>query len=234
MKRIAFDIETVGENFDNIDEITKDVLTHSLVRDDGDESDKERLLRDLKDGLGFSPLTGQVVAVGVMDIDSQKGGVYFQSPEKPHERVEEDGITFEAMTEEKILKKFWEIAEHANVFVTFNGRAFDVPFLIVKSAVHGIKPTVNLMQNRYLSYQNSGAVHVDLFDQFSFYGAVRRKGGMHLWCRAFGIKSPKEDGVNGDDVARLFEEGKFLDIAKYNVGDIRATKELFHIWEKYF
>jgi hypothetical protein len=26
----------------------------------------------------------------------------------------------------------------------------------------------------------------------------------------------------------------YLDIAKYNVGDLRATKELFEYWKEYF
>src|SRR3989344_6130828 len=120
-KRIVFDIEPVGENFDDFDETTKDVLIHSINREGGDDFNSERLLEDLKNGLGFSPLTGFVTAVGVLDIDTNKGGVYFQSPEVPVSRFEEEGLTFEAMTEEEILRKFWEISEQCQVFVTFNG-----------------------------------------------------------------------------------------------------------------
>jgi uncharacterized protein YprB with RNaseH-like and TPR domain len=64
-------------------------------------------------------------------------------------------------------------------FITFNGRSFDAPFLIVRSAVHRIKPSVNLIPNRYDKY------HIDLFDQLSFYGVSRGGsawicGGRHL------------------------------------------------------
>jgi hypothetical protein len=55
-----------------------------------------------------------------------------------------------------------------------------------------------------------------------------------MWCRALGIKSPKEGEVKGEDVSDLFREGKFFDIAKYNMGDIIATKELYDRWVKYF
>ena len=78
--------------------------------------------------------------------------------------------------------------------------------MAVRSAVHKIKATKDLMSNRYLNSQKFGATHIDLFDQLTFYGAVRRKGGLHLWCRAFGITSPKAQGVTGDDVANLFKE----------------------------
>ncbi|HDZ84956.1 MAG TPA: hypothetical protein ENH35_00195 [Candidatus Moranbacteria bacterium] len=89
------------------------------------------------------------------------------------------------------------------------------------------------MSNRYLGSQKFDAKHVDLLDELTYYGAVRRKGGLHLWCRAFGIKSPKSEGVTGDDVGKLFKEKKFVDIAKYNVRDLYATKELYEYWDKY-
>ena len=89
------------------------------------------------------------------------------------------------------------------------------------------------MANRYLSSQPRNAKHIDLLDQFTFYGAVRRKGNLHLWSRAFGIKSPKAEGITGDDVGHLFREKKFFEIAKYNVGDLIATKELYEKWEKF-
>ena len=89
------------------------------------------------------------------------------------------------------------------------------------------------MSNRYLGSQKYDAKHVDLLDQLSFYGAVRRRGNLHMWCHAFGIKSPKSEGITGDDVGRLFKEKKFQDIAKYNAGDLRATKELYEYWNTY-
>ncbi len=89
------------------------------------------------------------------------------------------------------------------------------------------------MSNRYLSLQKYDAIHVDLFDQLTFYGAVRKRFNLHFWAKAFGIKSPKEEGITGDDVGRLYKEGKILEIAKYNAGDLKATKELYEKWEKY-
>ncbi|HEY4475452.1 MAG TPA: hypothetical protein VJB92_01890, partial [Candidatus Paceibacterota bacterium] len=87
---------------------------------------------------------------------------------------------------------------------------------------------------RYLYQQHADAIHIDLLDQLSFQGAVRRKGSLHLWCRAFGIKSPKSEGITGDDVNLLFKKKKYLEIAKYNAGDLRATKQLFEMWNTYF
>lgn len=230
-RRLVIDIETIGENFDELDETTKDSLTRWIQKEADDEHEYTRLLADLKNGLGFSPLTGQIVAVGVLDIDREKGGVYYQSPLAKGERVEEDGILFEPLTEEGIMRKFWEVSSQYNVFVTFNGRAFDVPFLMVRSAVHNVPASKNLLAGRYLYQQHADAIHIDLADQLSFYGALRRKGSLHLWCRAFGIQSPKSGGITGDDVGLLFKKKKYMDIARYNVGDLRATRELFLRWE---
>ena len=232
--KLIFDIETVGENWSDLDKTTQDSLTSWIEREASDKDEYNRLLDDIKNGLGFSPLTGEIVAVGVLDFDKDKGGVYYQSPKVKNDRFEEDGVTFEALDEEGILRKFWDLASRYNVFVTFNGRGFDVPFLMARSAIKKVIPTKNLMVSRYLYQQHADAIHIDLLDQLSFQGAVRRKGSLHLWCRAFGIKSPKSEGITGDDVNLLFKKKKYLEIAKYNAGDLRATKQLFEMWNTYF
>ncbi|MBI4099030.1 ribonuclease H-like domain-containing protein [Candidatus Parcubacteria bacterium] len=232
MVRLIFDIETVGEEFNNLDPMTQEALTRWIRREADDETEYERLLQDLKDGLGFSPLTGQIVAIGAYDPDRGKGAVYFDAAGQTIEPFEQGMFSCKPMTEAEMLAAFWKGAVEYREFISFAGRSFDAPFLAIRSAIHKIRPTVDLMSNRYLSSQR-GAVHIDLQDQFTFYGAVRRKGSLHLWCRAFGIKSPKAEGVTGDDVGRLFREGKVREIARYNAGDLVATKELFEYWNNY-
>ncbi|MSU75584.1 MAG: hypothetical protein EXS55_03665 [Candidatus Magasanikbacteria bacterium] len=250
MPTLIFDIETIGEDYDALDATTQKMLTRWLKKESYDEDEYQNALADIKNGLGFSPLTGEIVAIGVLDAEKNKGVVYYQAPtaspstdgrgikgEGNHQAPvdeEENDIVFKQRTEKEMLECFWQGAKGYNNFVSFNGRGFDVPYLMVRSAIHKIKPSKNLLSNRYLSLMRAGAKHIDLLDQLSFYGAVRRKGSLHLWCRALGIKSPKADGVDGDDVAGLFKAKKFLDIAKYNVGDLRATGELFEYWKEYF
>ena len=233
MNRLVFDIETIGDDFDSLDETTQEVLTRWIKKESESEEEYQTALGDLKNGLGFSPLTGQVVAIGVYDVEKDKGAVYFQVPDASVGDSEEGNIKFRPLGEKEMLQQFWNLAEKYDEFISFNGRAFDVPFLFVRSAIHEVRPTKNLMANRYLSSQPKNAKHIDLLDQLTFYGSVRKKGNLHLWSKAFGIKSPKEDGVTGDQVGELFKEKRFLDIAKYNVGDLKATKALYEYWEKY-
>jgi DNA polymerase elongation subunit (family B) len=230
---LIFDIETIGEDYDELDEITQEVLTRWIKREAKNDGEYEVALKDIKEGLGFSPLTGEIVAIGVLDSATKMGAVYYQSPKKKQDDFEENGFKFRAMGEKEMLEKFWELASKYQEFVSFNGRGFDVPYLMIRSAVHCIRPSKDLMSNRYLSSQKFNAKHIDLMDQLSFYGASQRKGNLHLYCRAFGITSPKEDGVKGDDVAGLFKEGKFVDIAKYNSRDLVATNELYSYWKTY-
>ncbi|MDD5099163.1 MAG: ribonuclease H-like domain-containing protein [Candidatus Colwellbacteria bacterium] len=232
MAKIVFDIETVGGSFDELDDKTKSSLA-SWAQIEGDEIEGGENRLAIENAMGLSPLTGEVVALGVLDASNEKGAVYYQAPGEEPSETEEGGIKYKTMTEEEILKQFWNLAMITDDFIGFNSRGFDVPFLMIRSAIKGIRPSRDLMSNRYLSMQRDGR-HIDLFDQLSFYGAVgRNKGSLHMWCRAFGIESPKEEGVSGDAVGSLFKEKKFIDIAKYNARDIIATKKLYDYWAKY-
>lgn len=232
MSKLIIDIETVGEDFNSIDKETQNILTKWLEKESYDEDDYKLALDEIKNGLGFSPYTGQIVVIGVLDADKNQGVIYFQAPGQKMAEFEENGFKFKAMSEKEMLENFWRGLEKYDECITFNGRGFDAPFLMIRSAIYQIRPSKNLMSNRYLNSQFD-IKHVDLFDQLSFYGAMRRKGSLHLCCRAFGIKSPKTSGVTGDEVGPLFKQGKYLDIARYNVGDLIATRDLYNAWHKY-
>lgn len=233
MSALVVDIETVGENFDEMDETTQQNLTRWIERESRSEEECAVKLKDVKEGLGFSPLTGQIVAIGMLDVEKDAKVVYFQAPGEEYGRFEEEGVTYEQMTEAQMLMRFWNGVNQYDEMVTFNGRGFDIPFLIVRSAVNGIRPSKDFMSNRYMSMQKFNAKHIDLQDQLTFYGAVMRRGSLHLWCRAFGIESPKTGGVTGDDVKELFETKQYKKIARYNVRDIVATRDLYVKWGKY-
>ncbi|MBI5188211.1 MAG: ribonuclease H-like domain-containing protein [Nitrospirae bacterium] len=219
MSRIIFDIETVGRDFESLDRTTQDYLLQWA------ETEEEK--KGVKDSLSFYPLTGEIVTIGLLNPDTEKGVVFFQSSGEPLLPFEEEGIRFETGSEKEILEKFWDMIKSHDQFITFNGRSFDCPFILVRSAVHRIKPKRDLMPNRY------NDTHIDLLDQLTFFGASRRRFNLDMWCRTFGIKSPKESGITGYEVKDLFRAGRYLDIAKYCIRDLRATRELFIRWENY-
>src|SRR4030042_4460532 len=183
MPRLVFDIETIGVDFESLDEQAQYYLLKAA------RSEEEKVL--IPEQLSFSPLTGQIVAIAVLNPESDKGGVYYQAPGQTPVEQDENGIVYASGTEAEILERFWKTIAFYDQFVTFNGRSLDCPYLMVRSAIHKVKPTKNLVPYRY------GDEHIDLYDRLGFFGAVRRTMSLHMWCRALGIKSPKEEGVTG-------------------------------------
>ena len=230
---LVFDIETVGESWDSLDTATQDNLSRWIRETARDDEEHGQEMKSLKEGLGLSPLTGAIVAIGVYDTEKEKGAVYFSAPSKKVKDSEEDGIKYRAMEEKEMLEQFWQGAKSYKEFVSFNGRAFDAPFLAIRSMVHSVKPTKDLLEGRYL-YQQRNATHIDLMDQLTFYGAARFKKSLHLFCRALGIESPKASGTTGDDVAALYKDKKYLELARYNAGDLIATAALYKRWQETF
>lgn len=231
MSALIIDIETVGEQWEEIDEQTREVLTGRVTRFHPDLSEEEAQEIVISE-LGATPFTGEIVALGVLDAETDKGAVYFQSPNNEKEE-EIDGVKLKAATEKAMLEKFWELAERYTHFITFSGRQFDIPFIMIRSAVHGIRPTKDLMRGRYLYQQSTNAVHIDLYDQMNFYGSFPRLGGLHLATRAFDIETPKDGQIDGSKVGEYFRDKKCKEIAEYNARDIHATRELYLKWKKY-
>jgi uncharacterized protein YprB with RNaseH-like and TPR domain len=219
-KRVVIDIETAGCDFDSLDEHSKEFL---LKYAEGQEDEAT-----IKESLSFYPVTAQVVAIGMAEADSEKSFVLYQN-HSDLKLIKEKETEFIAFKDEKeLLDNFWKKMAEYQQIITFNGRGFDAPFLMLRSAINNIKSSKNLMPNRY-----SSEMHVDLLDKLTFYGSMRRRFNLHMWCKAFGIASPKEGEVVGYQVKDLFKQGEFLKIARYCLGDIIATKKLFQYWDKY-
>lgn len=231
MATLVFDIETVGETWDELDVTTQKLLTRWIDRTVKTDSERKAYYADVKEGLGFSPLTGFIVAIALYDVERKQGAVYYTGKGDELD-VRTDEYVLKQRNEKDMLEDFWEGARSYDTFVTFNGRSFDVPFILHRSVAHGIKPTTDLMSGRYL-YQQRSVRHVDLLDQLTFYGAMRRRPSLHLFCKAYGIESPKGDGVSGDDVTRLYKEEAYEHIARYCMDDVVATTSLYEKWRSF-
>jgi len=231
MRPLILDIETVGEEWTTLDETTQTMLGRYIEQTTKSDEERQWRYQELKTGLGFSPLTGSIVALGVYDVMRATGTVYYVGGDATEE-TSEGQFFYKPRSEAELLTAFWDGVTHYDAVVTFNGRAFDLPFILHRSIVHAVLPSVDLLRYRYLT-QQAPPYHIDLQDQLTFYGAMSRRPNLHLFCRAYGIVSPKVDGVCGDDVTTLFREGRFRDIAAYNERDLMATAALFTKWCTY-
>ncbi|MGA2623245.1 MAG: ribonuclease H-like domain-containing protein [Bacteroidota bacterium] len=219
MSHVVFDIETLGFPIESFDEVQQEYLLKFADSDEKRETEIQKL--------NLYPLTAQIIAIGMLNPETNAGKVFYQADVSEQFSSDDGKVEFVSGDEQQVLKLFWESVQRYDQFITFNGRSFDCPFLMLRSAIAGIKPTRNLLPYRY-----DAAIHCDLLEQLTFYGAFR-KFNLDFYCKAFGIKSPKSEGITGLGLGPLFREGKFREIAKYCLGDIQATAELFRRWEKF-
>ncbi len=254
MQYIVFDIETSSLPFDSFSESQQEYL----LRYAKDDEEVERK----KAEMGLSPLTAQVVCIGMVRISSEAAASEFKTEsrialcshptnDKPIEsgeinlfvqsdkgnfKVYEHDETVFFLSEEKwVVEKFWSVLSKYRdaTLISFNGRNFDAPFLMLRSALLGLRPSRNLMDGTRFNYSR----HVDLLDELTFYngspyGATRRFN-FDFYARAFGLVSPKAEGIDGSKVSEYFRSGKIYSIAKYCMRDVAATFELFKIWNEY-
>lgn len=216
MSRVVFDIETVALSLDSFDQPSREYLFKF--------SDTDEKIEETKRNLNLHAPTAQVVAIALLNPDSNMGRVLFQSDTKENFTTADGAVRYTSGTEREILEEFWKVIPSYQQFITFNGRAFDCPFLMVRSAMLNVHPTRNLVPRRYDTTQ-----HCDLLEQLTFYNATRRFS-LDFYCKSFDIDSPKSHGITGLDMGKLMEQKRFHDIAEYCLGDARATAELFRRW----
>ena len=226
MRKIVFDIETSAYPFKSLSESQQEYLLRYAEQ----ENDPEKRQTQIDQAIRYTslyPYTAKCIVIGIYDIDKRKSFIYYESAKAEEWSSEGGVIQYKGLPEKEMLESFWKIIDVTDQVVTFNGRNFDVPFLMLRSALLKVKPTKNLIGNRYDS-----SSHIDLLEQFTFYG-LTRKFNLDFYCHAFGIKSPKTKEISGMEVKNLYEAGRLKDIAAYCSRDIYATYRLYKIWEEF-
>ncbi|MFZ1290167.1 MAG: ribonuclease H-like domain-containing protein [Melioribacteraceae bacterium] len=223
---LIVDIETVGFDLENLAESQQEFLLRYAEKEN-DYSLKESKKEETERYLSLYPYTAKIISIGMLNTKTNGTLVLFDDNTNDELIVEEKGIKYKSIKEKEILKLFWNYISKTDKVITFNGRNFDIPFLMLRSAMLAVKPSVNLIHNRY-----NITKHIDLLDQFTFYG-ITRKFNLDFYCHSFGIKSPKSKGITGMEIKELYKAGKIKDIAIYCGEDVKATFELFKIWEEY-
>lgn len=240
---LVFDIETIPDNFDELSESQQEYL---LRRTANEEEVQQR-----KNEMALSPLTARLVCIGIQfvevnDFAENEDEKYIcktsaltlndslADGEMKQTELSDGHISYE-YNEKTLLETFWKILTKypSSHLISFNGRNFDAPFLMLRSAKLKVRPSRNLMQGTKFKY----ALHTDLIDELTFYmptqaGATRRYN-FDFFTRAFGITSPKSEGVDGSKVAEFFHDGRVNEVAEYCLRDVKATWELYRYWEKY-
>jgi 3'-5' exonuclease len=239
----VFDIETVGIPLETFDDAQQEYLLRGAQTDE----DREKKIREF----ALAPLTAKIVCIGIVIMQWNRGDeptlvrqgalILDETMEAgKKKRVElASGITASFSDEPTMLQMFWkmlaEYYDNAHV-VSFNGRDFDAPFLMIRSIAQQVRPSRHLMKEKPWEREK----HIDVAKELNFYatggannsGATRRYN-FDFYARALGIPSPKAEGVHGGSVGAYYAEGRTEEIAEYCMRDVHATWELFMHWHKY-
>lgn len=217
MKRLVIDIETVGIAWEEHDPYVREYLIKGLSEAEAEEEKRRGAL---------SPFTGRIIAIGVMNADDGRTCALYEVPGQTELVSRKEGArTWISGSEKQILEKFWEFLGKDDRFISFNGRQFDGPFLMIRSAVHSIVPKRDLVGYRYSFHPNC-----DLREALNFWGSVNRRQfrfNLDLACKAFGVCSSKSEGKDGRAVAQMYASGRYQEIADYCLEDVRATCDLY-------
>jgi DNA polymerase elongation subunit (family B) len=176
------------------------------------------LRRDVERYMALRPEFGHVVCIG-MGHDARGRG-----------DLETKALTARAVEDERrILEGFWEVVRSAREwrFVTYNGLAFDLPYLIRRSIYVGAAPSAGLPLRPY-----SPDTHFDVMRVLSNWeraDAVR----LDVIAALLGLEK-WPPGMEGSQVLGLWRAERFEDIEAYCLGDVRLAYEIFLRVEAYF
>lgn len=211
---LVFDIETLGKKFEDLDETEQDYLLNNLEKN---EPDKEIA----KNKTALYSIFGLVCAIGAVDVNKKTGFVLSLSSKEI--KPEKSNFSYKTFSSEKeLLEEFWKLASKYELFVTYNGESFDFPYLMIRSGINRVRMPFEVKKwgsDKFLDLQTK------IKQSHAF--------KLEMLCKAFGIENPKEKGVHGDDVSRLYNAEEFNKIADYVARDASATTELYLIWKTY-
>ncbi|MEY3161867.1 MAG: hypothetical protein RIT25_1858 [Planctomycetota bacterium] len=208
---LVFDIETVPG-------VDRRELTATVAEALGKWAEK----REMEPGsaMGLSPWFGKIVSLafaeGETECRTEDVTVLFVPKEEGE--LANCPPWMRPMSEAQLLRTFWSLASRANTVVTFNGKNFDIPFLVTRSLIHGIPARVDLTKAFALQ------PHLDLYEVVA--KTTGGPGKLDVVCWALGVESPK-GAMDGSMVAPAYDRGDYERIAEYNAHDVRATAEVY-------
>jgi DNA polymerase elongation subunit (family B) len=146
---------------------------------------------------GLSPATGRIACLGIM----------------PYNEPHNVGVMLDS-NEHSILAALDKVLSSYDIpvrIITFSGRGFDLPFLIVRSAAVGFVPSAPLPWRKY------SAEHMDLRD-------ILTEGSLESWEVAL---LGKRKDTHGTEIQALWDAGRFDEIRAHCQEDVIRTAQIW-------
>jgi predicted PolB exonuclease-like 3'-5' exonuclease len=218
-KLFVFDIETVPDT---------DVL-HSLTGSATDDLQQKRKELEeyhmsISNGNSFprQPFH-RVVSISILVGDITNVGIY-----EYHDNLKLGTISNLKSSEGEMVEKFFDyVCRFLPKIVSYNGKTFDMPVLKYRAMKYGLS-LENLFKagDKWSNYHQkySKDWHCDLLEVFSDYGASA-KCKMNEICAITGL--PGKIGVDGSQVAELYDQNRLKEIDDYCETDVANTYLLY-------
>ncbi len=200
---IVLDIECTSQEWDSLPESHRLMARKELSKQTIGQRVTEE---EAKERLALSPYTGTITVVSLWDTYFERGVTYYVHPyalEGLTEKGDQPVLYRHCKTEKELLERVWRVLGRISFkqVVTFNGRGFDLPYLMVRSICNGVPVLFDLVNAK--RYESN---HIDVSDVISVYGSCRFNVSLEMLCEQMGIESPKTT-VSGKDAPVLWKQG---------------------------
>jgi DNA polymerase elongation subunit (family B) len=138
----------------------------------------------------------------------------------------EEFQSFES-NEQIILTEFWQFLQGFNtnrdLIIGHNIMDFDLPFIVQRSIIKGVRPTVDFYFGKYRN--------APIFDTMRVWDCWKWGNSTSLKKLAFalGLECPKADSIDGSKIYDAYLAGRYEEIYRYCMGDVKTTH---NAWRK--
>jgi hypothetical protein len=128
------------------------------------------------------------------------------------------------LDEARTLRGFWRLVEdfdpRRDQIVGHNILEFDLPFLYQRSAVHRVRPSIDLSCARYRSQP--------VYDTMRGWARWGRQWiSLGALAEALGLENSKRNGLDGGRVYDYFRKGRCEEIADYCMRDTQLVRAIY-------
>lgn len=132
-----------------------------------------------------------------------------------------------APDERIILAEFWQFMSGFNtnrdLVIGHNILDFDLPFIVQRSIVRSVRPTIDFYFGKYRSQP--------IFDTMRVWDCWKWGNSTSLKKLAFalGLECPKSEDIDGSSIYDAYLAGRFEDIYRYCLRDVATTR---NVWQR--
>lgn len=200
-KLLVVDIETIP-NMDVVGFLPEPKADGRLTDAGKIASDIERKKQDAVDRMGLDPNLARICVIGYAESTVEGPARSWDSFLKA---TSDDA-------EREVLHEFWAQAQDCDKLGTFNGAEFDIPFILRRSWLLGVRPT-RTFETVPWRCATGEANHIDARLVLSG-GDARAKGTLDLYGK-LKLGCGKTDGMDGSQVWGFWQAGRSDEVRVY-------------------